>query len=308
MSLIRVEIVTPVFNRVDETLRCLRSIGRADAPGLSLHVVIVDDGSTDGTAEIVAREFPDVEVVVASGDLWYTAGANLGMKTALQHEPDYILLINNDQVFDEKCIRRLVECAELNPKSVVGALLLNRERPHEVFQVSPKWDTLKGGYRHWFRQTIWTVPTRPWLVELIVGNCVLIPGEAIRRAGLMDALRLPQYGDAEYTPRLRRAGWRLLIEPRARVFCKPNDIVTGFRQLPAGHKLKKLFASPTGGYSIQRRFYSSIGGAPNLAAGLAAFAIGLVRSAVGRSYEASWAKRQPEPPLSETFADSVVDD
>lgn len=308
MKPVRVEIVTPVHNRRDETLRCLRSIARSDTTGLSLHTIIVDDGSTDGTAEAVSTEFPDTEIITADGDLWYTAGANLGIKAALAHSPDYVLLINNDQIFDDKCIAALVGCAKSNPKSVVGALLINRERPHEIFQVSPKWDTLKGGFRHWNKQTVWTVPNKPWRVEIIVGNCVLIPTDAIRTMGVMNAERLPQYGDAEYTPRLRRAGWQLLIEPRARVFCKPNDVVTGFRHLRLAEKLKKLFASPTGGYSIQRRFYASIGGAPNVASGLLAFTIGLARSAVGRSYEAGWGAAQPEPPLSETFADAVIDD
>lgn len=308
MNPVRVEIVTPVHNRRDETLRCLRSIARADSTGIELHTVIVDDGSTDGTSEAVLREFPDVEIVEGSGELWYTAGANLGMKTALERDPDYVLLINNDQEFDEKSIRLLVECAERHPRTVVGALLLDREHPDRVFQVSPKWDTLKGGFRHWFKQTIATVPEKPWRVEIIVGNCVLIPAAAIRQMGVMDARKLPQYGDAEYTPRLRRAGWQLLIEPRARAFCKPNDVVTGFRKLTFSQKIKKLFATPTGGYSLQRRFYSSIGGAPNFAAGLAAFVIAIVRSAVGRSYEAEWARSQPEPPISETFADAVLDD
>ncbi len=308
MSPIRVEIVTPVHNRRDETLSCLRSIARSDTTGIELHTIIVDDGSTDGTAEAVANEFPDVEIVKGSGELWYTAGANLGMEAALEHDPDYVLLINNDQEFDEECIRLLVECSERHERSIVGALLLDRDHPDRVFQVSPKWDTLKGGFRHWFKQTVATVPQGPWRVEIIVGNCVLIPADAIRQMGVMDAKRLPQYGDAEYTPRLRRAGWQLLIEPRARVFCKPNDVITGFRALPLSQKLKKLFASPTGGYSLQRRFYSSIGGAPSLAAGIAAFFIAIVRSAVGRSYEADWARSQPEPPLSETFADAVLDE
>jgi GT2 family glycosyltransferase len=308
MRPVRVEIVTPVFNRLDETLRCLRSIERSDTTGISLHTIIVDDGSTDGSGDVVSREYPNVEVVSTTGDLWYTAGANLGIQTALEHSPDYVLLINNDQVFDEQCIRRLVECAERHPNSVIGGLLLNRERPHQVFQVSPRWETLKGGFRHWYKQTVWTVPCEPWRVELIVGNCVLIPVEAIRALGVMDARRLPQYGDAEYTPRLRRAGWQLLVEPRARVFCKPNDVITGFRSLPPAQKLKKLFSEPMGGYSVLRRFYGSVGGAPSFAAGIAAFTIGLVRAAVGRSYEASWAHSQPEPPLSETFADCVVND
>lgn len=108
----KIEIVTPVHNRREETIQCLKSLGRIDRTGLQIHIIIVDDGSTDGTAELVASEFPDVEIVQGNGDLWYTAGTNRGIEAALRHDPDYILAINNDSIFDEKCILNLVQCAE----------------------------------------------------------------------------------------------------------------------------------------------------------------------------------------------------
>lgn len=304
----KIEIVTPVHNRRQETLQCLRSIARLDTTGLDLHVIIVDDGSTDGTSEAVAAEFPEVEIIPGDGNLWYTAGTNRGIEAALRREPEYILAINNDSIFDEKCVLRMVECAEKYPRSVVGALLIDWQTPHKIFQVSPRWEFWKGGYRHWNKQTVWTVPERPWEVELIVGNCVLYPAEAIREAGLMNEKRLPQYGDAEYTPRMRRSGWRLLIEPRARVFCKPNDIISGFRHLPLKKQIEHLFIKTTSGYSLQRRLYASLGGAPNWLAGLLALPVSIFRILIRRSWETSWAMTQDEPPLAKTFASTVVDD
>ncbi len=307
MKVKKLEIITPVHNRREETLQCLRSLARNDATGLRVHVIIVDDGSTDGTVEAVSATFPDVEIVRGDGNLWYTAGTNRGLEAALRHEPDYILAINNDSIFDEKCISSLIECAEKYPRSIVGPLLLDWSVPHRIFQVAPRWEFWCGGYRHWFSQTVWTVPDRPWAVELIVGNCVLFPAAAVREVGYMDEKRLVQYGDAEYTPRMRRRGWRLLIEPRARMFCKPNDPATGFRKLPLTKKFRHFFFDPASPYSFRRRVYASFGGAPNFVEGVLAIPIYYFRLLIGKNVEGMWALKQPEEPLSKTFSAAVID-
>ena len=162
--------------------------------------------------------------------------------------------------------------------------------------------------RHWRHQTVWSVPDKPWEVELIVGNCVLYPARAIREAGFMDEKRLVQYGDAEYTPRMKKMGWRLLIEPRARVFCQPNDPPSGFRKMSLQTKIRETLLNPAGPYSIFRRYHMTVGSAPRKTEGMAAFMIYLIRAAFGRSIEGPRGELQTEPPLSEIFADAVVDE
>ncbi len=298
----------PVFNRRDLTLQCLRSLSRIDRTGIDVHIIVVDDASTDGTAAAVREHFPDVEIIPTEGNLWYTAGTNRGIAAALSRDPNYVLCCNDDSIFDESSVRRMVECAQEYPRSVVGALLLDWDAPHKVRQVSPKWQVLGGGYRHWRKQTIWTIPKKPWEVELIVGNCVLYPSESIREAGLMDEKRLVQYGDAEYTPRMHRLGWRLLIEPRARVFCDPNVPPPGLRTMSIAGKFKALFSHSGQQQSLRRRIYATLGGAPNLWQGFIAIPIFYARAAIGWNYEGRWAEQQVEKPLSETYADKVVED
>jgi GT2 family glycosyltransferase len=269
---VRLAIVSPVHNRRELTLQCLRSLSRIDSAGLEIDIFIVDDGCTDGTREAIEDSFPYVKIVQGTGELWYTAGTNLGVVAALKHKPDYILCINDDSVFDEKCIRHMIDCARRHERSVVGGLLLLWDTPHRVFQVAPVWKTWQGGWQHWYHQTIWTIPASAWEVDMIVGNCILYPAKVFEECGLLRPQVSAQYGDAEFTTRLRRFGWRLLIEPRARVFCQPNAEHVSVTTHPIGKQIELLFRKRSSGMNIMHQFRQSIYTAPNKLSGLAAFA------------------------------------
>lgn len=300
---IRVEIVAPVHNRKTITLQCLRSLSRLHTNNLKVHIVIVDDGSTDGTGDAIRSEFPDVEVVIGNGDLWFTEGTNVGVRAALKHDPDFVLMINDDAVFDADFLSFMVETASKYPRSIVGSLLLLWDTPHKLFQTAPLWETWSGGWRHWYSQTVWTIPDKPWNVDLIVGNCVLVPAAAFREAGLMDSKRYPNFGDAEFTPRLKRLGWQLLIDPRARVFCQPNTPAPRVRNMTFRKKLSALILDLGNGHNLRRRLYGNLAGAPSKLQGLLAFGIFLIRAAARKpSYDLD----RPEPPLKETFASAVA--
>jgi GT2 family glycosyltransferase len=304
---VRIAVVTPVFNRKMVTLQCLRSLARLDSSGLEVEVWVVDDGSTDGTANAVREEFPEANLIKGSGDLWYTEGTNVGVRAALKSKPDYVLMINDDQVFDDQSLKFLVETAELNPRSVVGPILLLWDQPHRLFQTAPVWRTSKGGWQHWTNQTVWTIPSSFWEAELIVGNCVLIPRKAIEECGLMNSSRYPNFGDAEYTPRLKRKGWNLLIEPRARVFCQPNSSLPRIRSLGLKRQIEYLLVDLKHTHNLRRRFYAYWDGAPSRVKGVIAFLLFLGRLLVGRNVEnPKHASRKVEPQLKDLFHSRLI--
>ncbi len=305
-SLIRVEIVAPVHNRREITLQCLKSLSRIASDGLDVHVVIVDDGSTDGTSEAIQSEFPGVEIIAGDGNLWFTEGTNVGVRAALKHDPKYVLTINDDSVFDADFLQYMIETAEKHPRSVVGPLLILWDAPHKLFQTAPVWDTWSGGWKHWHGQTIWTIPDRSWKVGAIVGNCVLIPSETIREAGLMDSAHYPNFGDVEYTPRLKKMGWNLLIDPRARVFCQPNNVPAKVLKLSARQKLQILFLDTGHPHNLRRRFRGIWDTAPTKIDALAAFGVFFARIVLRKNVEGKWGARRKEKPLAETFKNEVV--
>jgi GT2 family glycosyltransferase len=304
-ELIRIEIVIPVFNRRETTLQCLKSLSRINRENLDVHIIVVDDASTDGTKSAVEENFPDVEVVSGNGNLWYSGGINLGIETALKYSPKYVLTINDDEVYDSEFLQVMVDTAEKNPRSVVGSLLLLWDTPHKVFQTAAIWDVWKGGWFHWQNQTVWTMPKNPFEVEIIVGNCVLYPTAAIKECGLMDLKHHPHFGDAEYTPRMRKKGWKLLIEPRARVFCQPNDIPTSPRKMTLSKMFNALFVDLRHIHNLRRRYYCTITGAKNNLQGSLAVIIFFIRLLARRNAEGD-RSGEPEKPLSETFANKTV--
>lgn len=298
-KVIHVEIVTPVYNRRETTLQCLRSLSRIDSAGLKVHVIIVDDGSSDGTSDAIREQFPEVQLVAGDGTLHYTAGTNRGIEAALNWNPDYVLAINNDSIFEPHFLRHLVNCAEDNPRTVVGPVLLLWDVPHRVFQVGSYWQTWYGGWRPRFAQTVWSIPDHPFDVEVIVGNCVLYPVAAFREMGLMDEKRFPfGFGDCAYTPRLRRAGWRLLIEPRSLVWCEPNSPEASPRGLPLRKMLNVLFEDYVSVWNVKRQFVSRWESGPTRVQAVAAFGIQLIRLGLKWSGLAGKWPNWPDEPLN----------
>src|SRR5688572_18018845 len=102
-------IVTPVHEGRDATLRYLGSIENLTYP--DLEVVIVDSGSTDGTADAIAERYPSVIVLHADSTLWWSAATNLGAREGLDRGARFIFTCNNDVVLDQDAITASVSCA-----------------------------------------------------------------------------------------------------------------------------------------------------------------------------------------------------
>ena len=244
--------------------------------------------------------FPDVQILQGDGTLHYAAGTNMGVRAALDWGARHVVAANDDSIFHADSLQRLVATAEATPRTVVGALLLRWDQPHRVFQVAPQWDLWYGGWRLPESLTAFSVPDRPFDVELIVGNCVLIPAEAMRSHGLLDAENFRHgWGDAQFTRRLGRAGWRLVVDPRARVWCEPNTNPPALATLPAGQLARAPLPNERHPMNLKRQFVARWHSAPSKPQAMAAFGIFLTRLmlnglAIGEPWPA-WLDPSPAP-------------
>lgn len=273
-QLTKVALVIPVYNRRETTLQGLASLSRINRAGLDVKIFVVDDGSPDGTGAAVTEKFPDVEVIYGDGHLHYAAGTNRGIEAALAWNPDYVAAMNDDAVFHPEFLQRLIRTAEAHPRSVVGALLLLWDEPHKVFQVGQVWRTWRGGWQIPQHLTAFNVPGEAFEVECIVGNCVLFPVGAIRECGLMDERKFPHgWGDAQYLMRMRKAGWQLLIEPKALVWCEPNTYPAPLHTLSVRDRLKILLANERHPLNLKRQFVARWESSPGKIRAAVAFGV-----------------------------------
>lgn len=210
--------VMPVFNRLALTRRMLECL-RAQQVSDTLEIIVVDDGSTDGTGEFLQLQ-DDVTVVNGDGNLWWGGAVQVALDEIFNRASgtDWVALVNDDTEIAPDFMQALVQAATDNPKSAVGSILRDLAVPHKLLSIGPVID----GWRLLTNDRLAELPadiTAPVAVGALSGRGVLYPVAALRAAGGMRCRRLPHYlADYEVSLRVRRAGWNLLVAPAAAVY------------------------------------------------------------------------------------------
>lgn len=209
VELPKLSIVMTVFNRLDLTIKCLERLFEQTGlrTSFQLHVVLVDDGSTDSTPEVLRSRFGSrVQVVSSSGGLFWSKGMALAQQTASSADPDFVVWLNNDVVLSHDAMDRLLATyhSQQRPAIVVGAMMSPATglTSYSGFrQVSSRPGHLRM-----------IVPTdKPQLADTLNGNLVLIPREIYATVGVVDDNFSHAYGDLDYGLRARRAGYSVIL-------------------------------------------------------------------------------------------------
>ena len=214
-------VVIPVFNRKQYTRGCLLSLRQQTRT--DFRVVVVDDGSTDGTAQLLAQEFPEVDVVTGDGHLFWTAGVNVGIRRALTLGATRVLTMNNDVLALPDFMAQMLAAAERHPTALLGPLELDVRTDQPVYG---------GEHLDWRTNT-----RRDLLAELppaercglhpvtyLPGRGLLVPLAVIEAIGLFDEQRLPHYlADFDYTSVARRYGFPVFCNYDARLRTYPEE-------------------------------------------------------------------------------------
>ena len=208
-------VILPVHNRKTTTLRCLSHLEEQGDLN-NYHIVIVDDGSIDDTAQAVISQYPVVKLLRGDGNLWWTGAIRLGMEYALSKGADYFIWLNDDTLPEAGAIQSLIDHCQNNPKTIAAANILD---PH----------THKPSYGGVIRQKFKVVPIfskkpEPTLCDGLSGNLVCIPSDLIHTIGYPSSAMYPHYyGDVIYTHKAQLAGYQLVLLHDVVAYCVDDN-------------------------------------------------------------------------------------
>jgi GT2 family glycosyltransferase len=222
-------IVIPVYNRKQFTRDCLRSLISQTLP--ADWIIVVDDGSTDGTPQMLKKEFPHVVVLSTKGNLFWTASTNEGIRFALEKGSDYVMTLNNDTFAPSDFLEKMMEKAIEKPEALIGALDVDAKtkKPYYGGEIV-NW--LWSSSRMLLKDL--SAKDRKGLheVSLFPARGLLIPRKVFETIGLFEEKKLPHYmADYDFTLMAVRHGFK--------IFCNYDTCIYTYPDEGGDHKIRK---------------------------------------------------------------------
>lgn len=217
-----ISIVVLNWNGLADTLACIESLRRLTYS--NYRIIVVDNASSESSLPALrqATAMPGTELVEAGTNLGYAGGNNLGIRRALDHHAEFVLVLNNDTIVDPELLNELVAAAETHPSTgCFGPWILYLHDRERVWFTRSEWSTEKLAF---------TAPGKGKLAseliredadtEYVCGAALFFRSNVARRIGLFDERFFLVYEDSDWCCRARKAGFACLSVPSARVWHK----------------------------------------------------------------------------------------
>lgn len=254
----KISIIIPVHNSIEYTKNALRdlysSLRKVNDPAWQFEVVVVDDGSDDGSSEWIRNHYPEVHLCYGNGNLWWSGSVKLGMEYAIgKSDSEFILWWNNDIYPAEDYFTNLVGLLTESSEPVVfGSKIYVAGSPDLVWSY--------GGYFHkrWGHSFMvgnfeadGTEFSQPREADWLAGMGTIIPTVIAKKTGSLNDGDFPQYhADIDYTYRAKLAGYRVEVRPELKIWNytehsglskadQAGKLITGLRKRNSLHNFRR---------------------------------------------------------------------
>ena len=235
--ILKVAIVIVTWNKKSDVLNLLGALKSLNYDNFD--IIVVDNASTDRSADEVASVYPDVTLIINTENLGGAGGFKTGMNYALQKAAyRYIWLLDNDAMVENDTLLQLVTVAERDERiGIAGSLILNPDKPGMIVELGAfvAWDL--GTWKPHLRSASISIVPQDAVVEVdYVPACsALIRTDALKKSGVMDARFFLHWDDIDLCLRIKEAGYKVVAVSRSRVY---HGVEKGFNPVLAYYDIR----------------------------------------------------------------------
>jgi GT2 family glycosyltransferase len=216
----KVYAITLSYNRPKETVECIRSLQKMVYP--NCEILVVENGSTDDSAEILGKAFPEINLFALKKNVGYSRGFNIGLKWGYMRGAEYFLILNNDTVIDADALSELIRAAESD--KVIGFVSgkVYFYNDCSKLQTVGKADDplyLAGKHIGYGEYDLGQYDEEREL-NFIDDVFLLVRRSVYEKIGGYDERFFMHWEETDWCARARRAGFRILYTPKAKIWHK----------------------------------------------------------------------------------------
>ncbi len=199
----KVFVIILNFRGKEDTKECVLSVLASSY--VNYEIVIVDNYSKDDSSLYLKTTFPNIVLIETESNLGYAGGNNVGIRYAIEHGADSILILNNDTILDKDCITHFVSESEMRKKSVLGGRVYYHDRPNLMQHFGGMWEKKKGKFRN--------VPDKnfnsdlPHNLDFVTGCALFVPRKIFEEVGLFEESFFLYYEEIDWCLQVRKKGF-----------------------------------------------------------------------------------------------------
>jgi GT2 family glycosyltransferase len=255
--MLKIAVLITCYNRKEQTLKCLASLQKAistSKESIEHEIFLVDDKSTDGTAEEVKNQFPKINVINGTGNLFWARGMRLAWENALKKgvEFDSFLLLNDDVILTENF---------LDDMMLTNHFCLQEYKQSGIYvcsTIDPETSEISYGGKQLRKKVLFakkkSVPLSesPIPCSMTNANILMVTKNVVDKIGIFDPYFIHSFADYDYTLTASKKGLPVLVCPGIGGYCI-NDHGNNWlsSKTPLTSRIKYLYSPKGLGYKQQ---------------------------------------------------------
>lgn len=231
----KIAVIILNWNGKEDSIACIDSIKRQHIKNTSFQIIVVDNNSNDNSVEEIKNKFPSTTILSNKKNIGFAEGNNVGIRYAMERDFDYIVILNNDTIVNNKLLQELIAGFENNNKIgiVVPKILFAKgfEYHKENYTSSEKGKVIwyAGGIIDWrnvmgYHRGVDEVDRGQYdkaeETDYATGCCFMIRRTVLEKVGLFDARFFLYYEDNDLSMRVKKAGFSIYYAPKALLWHK----------------------------------------------------------------------------------------